>query len=232
LVSPPREEGKGPVRALTARSREVRPVKAERVKGSPPLKRLLLRRRKDNLRQSPREEGRAPESWWLVNDKEVIWERPQISGGRVPVKPIPSKESEITSPAPEQARPVHTGEEHLLATLAQLHSGSWDWILVELIRAHRAKFSARSVGERVGESEGETEVRGGSISKRVIFRTIRFPLSATNAVRPSPEKLTPVGELNSEFVPSPFVLPDDPYWPPASVVTVAVEMTMRRIWWL
>jgi hypothetical protein len=60
-------------------------------------------------------------------------------------------------PTPEQVRPVHTGEEHLEATFAQFHSENLDWMLVELIRAHKAVFSSGGAeGERLGWRVGIT----------------------------------------------------------------------------
>jgi hypothetical protein len=72
----------------------------------------------------------------------------------VPVKAFEIKEREMTDPpTPEQVRPVHIGEEHFEATFAQFHSENLDWMLVELIRAHKAVFS--SGGDTEGETEGE-----------------------------------------------------------------------------
>jgi hypothetical protein len=90
----------GPTRELVPRLREARSVRDERVKGREPAKRLVER------------------------EKKVIFDSPPISEGREPVKDFETKESEITSPAPEQVRPVHTGDVHLLATLAQFQSVS------------------------------------------------------------------------------------------------------------
>jgi hypothetical protein len=49
----------------------VRPVRVERVEGREPVKRFVSKCREDNLRQAPRAEGMAPESWLLFNDKYV-----------------------------------------------------------------------------------------------------------------------------------------------------------------
>jgi hypothetical protein len=76
----------------------------------------------------------APESWLTANDKYVSWDIPQISEGSEPVKLLEPKFRAITSPDTEQVTPVHTGEEHLLATLAQVQAGILDWMLVELMR--------------------------------------------------------------------------------------------------
>jgi hypothetical protein len=73
-----------------------------------------------------RVEGMAPESWLADKEKDVIFDKPPISEGREPVKDFEDNESEITSPDTEQVRPGHTGEEHLLATLAQLQAGILD----------------------------------------------------------------------------------------------------------
>jgi hypothetical protein len=104
-----------------------------------------------------RVEGIEPASWLVVKDKYVIFDKPPISEGREPVKDFDGNESEITSPDTEQVRPGHTGEEHLFATLAQLQAGIWDWMLVLLMRAHRAEFSSGAVGERLGDMLGEAE---------------------------------------------------------------------------
>jgi hypothetical protein len=97
----------------------------------------------------------------LFKDNDVSFDNPPISEGRVPVKLCPLNVSEITSPAPEHVRPGHTGDEHFEATLAQIQAGILDWMLVELIRAHRAEFSSGAVvgdtlGDTVGDSVGST----------------------------------------------------------------------------
>jgi hypothetical protein len=121
---------------------DVRPVRVEKVEGREPVKRLVLKSREENFTHAPRAEGMAPESWLLFNDKYVSSDIPQISEGKKPVKDFEPKFRAITSPAPEQVRPGHTGEEHLLATLAQLQAGIWDCMLVLLMRAHRAELSS------------------------------------------------------------------------------------------
>jgi hypothetical protein len=65
------------------------------------------------------------------------------------------KLSEMTSPALEHVRPAHTGEEHLLATLTQLHPRILFWISVELMSAHKAVLSSRVVEGKSGDEEGE-----------------------------------------------------------------------------
>jgi hypothetical protein len=65
-----------------------------------------------------------------------------------PVKLFEFNESEITSPAPEQVSPVHTGDEHLLATLEQFQAGILDWMLVEVIMAHKAVSSPAAAASR------------------------------------------------------------------------------------
>jgi hypothetical protein len=90
-----------------------------------------------------------------------------------PVKLFEDNDSEVT-PDTEQATPAHN--EHLLATLAELHSGNMDWMLVERIRAHRAEFSSGSVGEEVGATLGALL---GEI--RAIFLTRWLLSSATRA---------------------------------------------------
>jgi hypothetical protein len=104
-------------------------------------------------------------SWLFAIDKYVSFDNPLISEGRVPVKLCPFNVSEITSPAPEHVRPGHTGDEHFEATLAQIQAGILDWMLVELIRAHRAEFSSGAVGERVGDTLGDTV--GSTVGLRV-----------------------------------------------------------------
>jgi hypothetical protein len=101
----------------------------------------------------------------LYKDNDVSFDNPLISEGRVPVKLRESRFSEITSPDPEQVRPGHTGDEHFEATLAQIQAGILDWMLVELIRAHRAEFSSGAVGERVGNTLGDTV--GSTVGLRV-----------------------------------------------------------------
>jgi hypothetical protein len=116
-----------------------------------------------------RVEGIVPASWLVVKDKYVIFDKPPISEGREPVKDFDGNESEITSPDTEQVRPGHTGEEHLLTTLAQLQAGIMDWILVEPMRAHSAAFSSgERVGDVLGEVEGETV--GESVGARLGVR--------------------------------------------------------------
>jgi hypothetical protein len=137
-----RFEGIGPTRLLLPRERNVRQVRVERDEGREPVKRFVLKSRYDNLTHAPRAEGMAPESWLLLNERDVSWDIPQISEGTEPVKDFQPKFRAITSPDTEQVRPVHTGDEHLLATLAQLQAGIMDWMLVELMRAHRAELSS------------------------------------------------------------------------------------------
>jgi hypothetical protein len=75
------------------------------------------------------------------------------------VRLLALKVREMTEPpTPEQVTPVHTGEEHLEATFAQFHSENLDWMLVELIRAHKAAFSSGgdTEGERLGWRVGIT----------------------------------------------------------------------------
>jgi hypothetical protein len=101
----------------------------------------------------------------LFRDNDVSFDNPLISEGRVPVKLLEDNDKEITSPDPEQLRPGHTGDEHFEATLAQIQAGILDWMLVELIRAHRAEFSSGAVGERVGDILGDTV--GSTVGLRV-----------------------------------------------------------------
>jgi hypothetical protein len=69
-------------------------------------------------------EGIVPPSWLLDKESKVSFDKPLISEGRVPVKLLDAKFSVITSPAPEQVRPGHIGDEHFEATLAQIQAGS------------------------------------------------------------------------------------------------------------
>jgi hypothetical protein len=69
-------------------------------------------------------EGIVPPSWLLDKESKVSFDRPLISEGSDPVKLFDAKFSVITSPAPEQLRPGHTGDEHFEATLAQIQAGS------------------------------------------------------------------------------------------------------------
>jgi hypothetical protein len=101
----------------------------------------------------------------LFRDNDVSFDKPLISEGRVPVKLRESKFNEITSPDPEHVRPVHTGDEHFVATLAQIQPGILDWMLVELIKAHRAEFSSGAVGETLGDTLGDTV--GSTVGLRV-----------------------------------------------------------------
>jgi hypothetical protein len=177
FVSPPRAEGMGPTRMLARRLSTVRPVRAESVEGTEPVKRLLFRSREDNFVSPPRAEGMGPMRLFPPRLRIVRPERAERVEGREPVKLFVPNDSEMTSPAPEQVSPVHTGDEHLLATLAQLQREIWDWILVELIRAHRAEFSSGSVGEEVG-----AVVEGAVLGEiRAIFLTRWLWSSATRA---------------------------------------------------
>jgi hypothetical protein len=93
----------------------------------------------------------------VFKESEKSWESPETSEGSVPVKLIEFSVIAMTLPAPEQLRPVHTGEEHFEATFAQFHSENFDWMLVELIRAHKAVFSSGGAeGERLGWRVGIT----------------------------------------------------------------------------
>jgi hypothetical protein len=95
----------------------------------------------------------------LLNEKDVSLDSPEISEGRVPVNVFELRVREMTDPpTPEQVRPVHTGEEHFEATFAQFHSENFDWMLVELIKAHNAAFSSGgdTEGERLGWRVGIT----------------------------------------------------------------------------
>ena len=80
--------------------------------------------------------------------KRVSSESPYSSGGRVPVRLFEFRERPVTFLDDEQVRPAHQGEEHLLATLAQLQEGRMDWILVDEMTAHSASSSERA--QRVG----------------------------------------------------------------------------------
>jgi hypothetical protein len=83
----------------------------------------LFRDREDNVRQPPRAEGMAPESWLYDKESKVSLDKPQISEGSEPVKLLDPNDKEITSPA-AQLTPGHTGDEHFEATLAQVQAGS------------------------------------------------------------------------------------------------------------
>jgi hypothetical protein len=69
-------------------------------------------------------EGIVPPSWLLDKESKVSFDKPLISEGIDPVKLFEANDKEITSPAPEQLRPGHTGDEHFDATLAQIQAGS------------------------------------------------------------------------------------------------------------
>jgi hypothetical protein len=64
-----------------------------------------------------------------------------------PVKLFEDNDRRITSLL-EQVSPVHTGDEHLLATLEQFQAGIWDWMLVEVIMAHKAVSSPAAAASR------------------------------------------------------------------------------------
>jgi hypothetical protein len=61
-------------------------------------------------------------------------------------------------------------------------------------------------------------------------RITALPRSAISAKIPSEERLIPNGELNCEFVPSPFVKPED-MAVPANVVTFLVERMIFLMRW-
>jgi hypothetical protein len=69
-------------------------------------------------------EGIVPASWLMEKESKVSFDKPLISEGIDPVKLFDTSDKEITSPAPEQVRPGHTGVEHFDATLAQIQAGS------------------------------------------------------------------------------------------------------------
>jgi hypothetical protein len=99
----------------------------------------------------------VPERPFEAKEREQSWVRPEITVGSEPINFFALREREMTLPAPEQLRPVHTGEEHFEATFAQFHSENFDWMLVELIRAHKAVFSSGGAeGERLGWRVGIT----------------------------------------------------------------------------
>jgi hypothetical protein len=98
-------------------------VRVERVEGTEPVKRLLSRDREDNFVSDPSEDGTGPTRELERRESSVIFDKPPISKGREPFKLFESKVSEITSPAPEQVRPGHTGERHFKATVEQFQAG-------------------------------------------------------------------------------------------------------------
>jgi hypothetical protein len=67
-------------------------------------------------------DGIVPLRRLLFNIKEESREKPKISEGIVPERPLEPKLIATTSLA-EHVRPVQTGEEHLLATLTQFQAG-------------------------------------------------------------------------------------------------------------
>jgi hypothetical protein len=165
-MSVERVEGREPVNRLEVRSRYDNFVSDPRKDGTEPTRELPPRLRSERAVRVARVEGISPESWLVEKDKEVIFDKPPISEGREPVKDFEDNESETTSPDTEQVKPGHTGEEHLLATLAQLQAGIMDWMLVLLMRAHRAKSSVgKRLEDMLGEAEGE--IVGESVGARL-----------------------------------------------------------------
>jgi hypothetical protein len=72
----------------------------------------------------------------------------------VPDKPTEGREIAVTT-VEEQVRPLQTVGEHLLATLAQIHEGESDWMLVDEMKEHKASFILE-VGDMVGLVVGDT----------------------------------------------------------------------------
>jgi hypothetical protein len=156
-----------PTRELVPRLRFVRSVRVVMVAGMEPAKRFVARPKNDIFTQyeisegrepdkqleescikasevsEPMEGGRDPPSLLLPKESAVNVERPEISEGREPVKLFEPKSRLMTFPF-EQVRPVHTGEEHFEATYAQFHEENKDWMLVELIRAHKVSSLVRA----------------------------------------------------------------------------------------
>jgi hypothetical protein len=89
-----------------------------------------------------------------LRSRDKSFTNPEISEGIVPDKPIEGREIAVTT-VEEQVRPLQTVGEHLLATLAQIHEGESDWILVDEMKEHKASFILE-VGDRVGLVVGDT----------------------------------------------------------------------------
>ena len=93
------------------------------MEGIGPFRRLESKRRNDNLVRLQSEEGIVPDSRLVFASNIDSSANPQISDGMVPERLFEAREIEVTFLADEHERPLHTGDEHLFATFAQLQEG-------------------------------------------------------------------------------------------------------------
>jgi hypothetical protein len=105
----------------------------------------------------------------------------------VPDKPTEGREIAVTT-VEEQTRPLQTVGEHLLATLAQIHEGESDWMLVDEIKAHRpaSSVAVEKEGNEAHKSSRKSQWKsialiGGTATGAGRSRQVRYGSSSSSS---------------------------------------------------